>query len=686
MRIKNFINRLSVGQKVMTVIIVEVLSYSMVTSIAISQIHAVSGEVRQMANLYLPLFSSTENIRQQIQEGRLNLKEIIFVGDRVVYDKEAEENYLAARTLYNDGNREINREISSAENLINVSVDSLEGKNHLIVEYSDALLWNLSEIRQVNRINKNRVGKIFRHVEDGSFLIGMELLDEVSASETRLTSQLDSLVNELEKVKRASVAYAARVESTASRYTIIASALTVCFVIMVVFLIVRRSISIPLHMLTDVISSFDPLDDVDESDSEKNIMKRGDELGMLGRSFSLLKHDLVMQGRAINEAKEDAEKANRAKTKFLAAASHDLRQPLHAMRLYIEALRKKITDKDAQAVMVSIDAVSDSTSRLLDALLDVSQLEAGTFTPQFEDFPVNDILQRVVQSYQHLANLKGLELRFVPSTAIVHSDSILLERVIDNFLSNAVRYTQSGSILLGCRHRENKLSIEVLDTGPGVPEDKQSVIFEDFYQIHNKERDRSKGLGLGLSIARRLSACLNHKIEHSSVVGRGSRFAVVVDRNLKPYEGKAKETVLEIPGLDFDGRNVLLIEDDFAAMDATRQLLELWGCTVLVARSVDIALEQVQCAESRLDIIIADYRLPDELTGLDAITRVQKLLGYEVPAFIVTGEAETNNIQSACGIDYHVLRKPVRPAKMRTLMSFLLNRSTQSTIIETGHG
>jgi signal transduction histidine kinase/CheY-like chemotaxis protein len=686
MSIKNFVNKLSVGQKVMTVIIVEVLSYSMVTTFAISQIHAVSGEVSQMANLYLPLFSSTENIRQQIQEGRLNLKDIIFVGNRVVYDKEAERKYLVARTLFNDGNQEINREISSAENLINASLNSQEEKYRLIEEYSDALLWNLSEIRQVNRINKIRIDKVFRHVEDGSFLMGMELLDEVSASDIRLASQLDSLVNELVAVKKASVAYAVRVEKIAARYTIIVSFLTVCFVIMVIFLIVRRNISNPLHMLTDVISSFDPLAEVNESDYERNIMERGDELGMLGRSFSRLKHDLVMQRRALYEAKEVAEKANQAKTKFLAAASHDLRQPLHAMRLYIEALKKKITDKDALSIMVSIDAVSDSTSRLLDALLDVSQLEAGIFTPQFGDFPINDILQRVVQSYRHLANLKGLELRMVSSTAIVHSDSILLERVIDNFLSNAVRYTQSGSILLGCRHRGNKLSIEVLDTGPGVSKDKQSVIFEDFYQIHNKERDRSKGLGLGLSIVRRLSACLNHKIEHSSVVGRGSRFAVIIDCSFKPYESIVNEVVLEIPGLDFDYRCVLLVEDDFEAMDATRQLLELWGFTVLVARSVDIALEKVQRMENRLDIIIADYRLPDDLTGVDAIASVQELLGYEVPAFIVTGEAETNNIYSACGMEYHVLRKPVRPAKMRTLMSFLLNGSAQSTITGVRQG
>jgi len=684
--LKTIINNLSVGQKVMTVIIVEVISYSMVTTIALSQIHTVGVEVKQMADVYLPLFSSSETIRQQIQEGRLNLKEIIFVGGRVVYDKEAEETYLTARVRYKDEYLGINEEVSSAEELIRNSLLQEGSEDRLIHQFSDGLLGKLSEIRQANRIHNKRVEKVFRHVEDGSFLMGMETLGEVAASEAVLTGELDLLVAELETIKKASVEYAVRVEKIASGFTILASIITVCLVIVVVFIIVRRNISRPLHMLTDMISSFSALQEVKETESEKDLMLRHDELGMLSRSFNKLKHDLSAQGRALQDAKEEAERANGAKSQFLAAASHDLRQPLHAMQMYIAALRQKVHDEDALTVVSDIDAVSVSTGRLLNALLDVSQLEAGAIKPQFEDFPIQEVLRRVARAFAPFAQRKDLDLRIVPSSAYVHSDPILLERIIGNFTSNAVRYTESGRILIGCRRYGDELSVEVLDTGPGIPEEQKEAIFDAFHQIHNKERDRSKGLGLGLSIAQRLAAFLGHRIEHQSILGRGARFAIYVERRESAGAGFEDDAAQERMLGDLQGITTLLIEDDAAVLHATKQLLESWGCTVLGAHTTDKALELVTRPDSPApDIIIADYRLPDGSTGVEAITRVQLTLGSAVPALIITGDVEVTRLRDIADQGYRVLSKPVRPAKLRALVSHLLSGQTPPLEVKPTH-
>ena len=662
----------------MTVIIVEVMSYTMVTTIALLQIHAVGNEVKQMSDLYLPLFTSTEAIRQQIQEGRLNLREIIFVGDRVVYDKDAEETYIAARVRYEDGNRDITEEINWAEDLIEQSILQSGDGDSLISQYSPRLLMQLSSIRQASRIHNKRAEKVFRHVEDGSFLMGMEMIDEVSASEAVLTSELDNLVSYLEDLKKASVDYAVNVEKTASIFTILASIITVCVVIVIFFYIVKRNITKPLHMLTDAINSFNALSEVRETKSERDLMMRGDELGMVSRSFNKLKHDLWAQGHALRAAKEEAEQANRAKSQFLAAASHDLRQPLHTLQMYIAALRHKLQEKDALAIVADIDAVSVSTGRLLNALLDVSQLEAGAVKPQFTDFPVQEVLRRVTRAFEPMAHRKELDLRMVPSSTVVRSDPVLLERIIGNFASNAIRYTHEGSVLVGCRRRGAKLAVEVWDTGPGIPEDQAGAIFEDFHQLHNKERDRGKGLGLGLAIVRRLADCLDHRLEHESKVGHGSRFSVLVDiAEAAPVENEEEEPFDQFLR-DLRGVVVLLIEDDVPALKATHQLLEFWGCRVLPARSLDDGLAVVSTSSATPDVVVADYRLPDGLNGIEAITRIQLVLGVAIPAIIVTGEAQTEEIREISELGYRVLFKPVRPAKLRALMTHLLLQQSES--------
>lgn len=667
---------MSVGQKVLAVIFLEIISYSLVTTIALSQINSVGNVVKQMSDLYLPLFSSSETIRLQIQEGRLNLKDIIFVGDRVVYDKKAEEEYIAAKGKYQENSNNIDYEIDSSYELISEATSNKNIDDNLISDYRQDLLRQLSSIRQANRINSIRAEKVFSHVEDGSFLMGMEMVSDVIASENTLTKELDELVVVLDLLNNAAVKYADRVEKTASAFTILASILTFCFVITVFYYVVKKNISNPLHALADTFNSISALHNIEDSAIEKELMTRGDELGIVSRSFNNLKHDLSAQDKNLRDAKEEAERANRAKSQFLAAASHDLRQPLHAMQMYITTLQQKVKNQEVLKIVADIDAVSISTGRLLNSILDVSQLEAGAVKPHIEDFAIQEILHRAARSFRPMSYRKGLSLHIVPSSAYVRSDPILLEQIIGNFVANAVRYTDSGKVLLGCRRRNGFLSIEVLDTGPGIPKHQSEAIFEDFHQLDNKERDRGKGLGLGLGIARRLSDCLNHTIEHTSELKSGSRFAVVT------LLGKKPAILANKPKIDsglFDLRNtsILLIEDDLTVLDATQKLLTSWNCIVYCAKSFFEA-KQVLLDDSKIpDIILADYNLPGEKNGAQTIKALWEIIGYPISAFIITGEADTSEIRKIADHGFHVLSKPVHPAKLRALISHLLVKTSK---------
>ncbi len=661
------------------VIIVEIISYTMVTMIALSQINSVGIEVKQMSDLYLPLFSSTESVRQQIQDMRLNLKEIIFVGDRVVYDKDAEETYISERAQYIRKNELIADQISWAENLITVSAfDRVDGYS-VIREHSEKLLHQLVNIRQNVRIHGKRVEKLFGHVEQGSFLMGMEMIDEVNASEMNLNQELDRLIESLLDLKSASVNYAGQVESRASYFTIFASLLTVCIVITIFFFVVKRNITKPFHILTDTINSFDALQESDETRSEKNLMVRGDELGIVARSFNNLKHVLWDQRRDLQSAKDEAERANRAKSQFLAAASHDLRQPMHAMQMFIAALREKVSDEEALGILSNIDAVSVSTGRLLNALLDVSQLEAGDVQPQFESFPVQEVLRRVTRSFNVTAQRKGLEFKMVPSSFIVYSDPILLERILLNLVSNAIRYTAKGKVVIGCRRCGQDVSIEVWDTGVGIPAHQSEAIYEDFHQLDNDERDRGRGLGLGLAIVRRLCTCLAHQANHRSAVGRGSCFSILLKRGEVRSISSQKEDVESYATADLEGVKVLVIEDDLSVLDATCKLLESWKLKTITSKSTDEALKVVSIASEKPDFIIADLRLPGGSDGVDAITRIQLLLGEAIPSLIITGDVETSQDSFISDLGYRVLKKPVRPAKLRRLMTHLLKQHRRDT-------
>jgi signal transduction histidine kinase/CheY-like chemotaxis protein len=442
-------------------------------------------------------------------------------------------------------------------------------------------------------------------------------------------------------------------------------------------IIVRHNISKPLQLLTDTINAFTSWHKVEETEFEKDLIGRHDELGRMSRSFNRLKHDLWMQGQDLKEAKDVAERASRAKSVFLASASHDLRQPLNAMQMYIAALQLKLQDEEALKIVKDINAVSVSTSRLLNALLDVSQLEAGAITPQVEEIPVQDVLRRVFRSFAPVAREKGLELRLVNSSAFVRSDPVLLERIIGNFTSNAIRYTEQGAVLIGCRRRGAYISIEVVDTGCGILQSQIVSVFEDFYQINNKERDRGKGLGLGLAIAKRLSVCLGHELECSSILGKGSRFAVLVEA-CEGRVGQPENDALDMVMKGLTGTRILLIEDDIDVLKATRQLLESWGCMVYFGRNVDQVLSVTEgIKETPPDMIVADSWLPGNANGVEVVNQVREMLGVDIPAVIVTGDMDEGYIREITEMGFPVLSKPVQPAKLRATISHMATARSQ---------
>jgi signal transduction histidine kinase/CheY-like chemotaxis protein len=674
-------NSLSVGQKVMTVIALEILSYSVITSIALYQIHVMGNEIRQMANLYIPLLSANASIQQLVQDERVHFKDVVFYGDRVVYDKDAEDTYLEARSNYRTANNRINEFIGESERMVVNAVAELgSGDANVLLAFAPGLLDKLTRIRDAQVETTERVNNIFSHVEDGSFLMGMEMVDDVNAMEKVLLAELDSLESSLQELKAASVEYAANAEKASSRMTVLASLATVCVVIAVFFLMVKRHISRPLHTLTDEIKSFDPMmptGDGRDQEEQASLLARGDELGMVARSLLDLKQTLRSQGHALQSAKEDAERANRAKTKFLAAASHDLRQPLHAMQMYIAALRQRVKDKRGIAIIDDIQAVSYATGRLLNSLLDVSQLEAGAIKPQLEVFPLQDLLEKVAISFTPLAEKKGLELRLMPTSAHVYSDPALMERIIGNFLSNAVRYTQRGKIVLGCRRRGGDVSIQVLDSGIGVPQDQLMAIFDDFHQLRNDERDRGKGLGLGLAIVRRLAECLGHRVEVKSVLGRGSCFSVVASRGSPLVSQTLREERQESIEMihDLSSTDILLIEDDKVVAEATSLLLKSWNCRVRSVRTTEDALALVERGKFIPHLVLADYRLPGKFDGMEAIQRIQLSLQMAIPGIIITGESDITAIREIERMGYTIVRKPVRPAKLRRLIGHYAGRS-----------
>ncbi|WP_315737906.1 MASE1 domain-containing protein [Bradyrhizobium sp. SZCCHNR1093] len=381
-----------------------------------------------------------------------------------------------------------------------------------------------------------------------------------------------------------------------------------------------------------------------------------------------LRHAHMELERKVAERTQELELANAAKSRFLAMASHDLRQPLHALGLFVAQLRTPLKSGERTKTIERIDATRKEMDEMFNSLLDISRLDAGILTPKITEFPIARLLQTIETTFDQATREKGLRLRVRRSDAWVRSDAMLLERILLNLVSNAVRYTLRGGIIVGCRRRGEMLRIEVWDSGPGIPEDQKQNIFGEFFQLPGPERNRYGGLGLGLAIVDRLRVLLNHQVDLASTVGRGSRFAILIPMADKCVTSTEPVDSPRPAVVAVEGKVILVIADAPIVREETGGLLGKWGYSVLTAGSDEAALIRLAERQQRLDLIISDYHLASGKTGIRAVEQISAAFGSSIPAILTSGDTAPEPLRDAKDRGYILLHKPVDPMRLRAVM------------------
>ena len=374
------------------------------------------------------------------------------------------------------------------------------------------------------------------------------------------------------------------------------------------------------------------------------------------------------------------EAASRAKTQFLAAASHDLRQPVHSLSLLAESLKQETGTPRGQQLISNITSAVTSIDDLLGKLLDISRLDAGDVKADISTFALDSLIGSIVREATPVAEEKPLTLVAIPCECIVRSDPVLLGNILRNLIANAIKYTESGTITVGTEPSQTEdgkfiTRLYVRDTGMGIPQDQQDHIFQEFVQLNNPERDRQKGLGLGLSVCRRLSDLLGHSLRLVSSPGLGSEFSLdieLVSENIAP--AVAESYASENPVGDFTGTPVLLVEDDAMVRQSTSELLAGWGCDVRAFADATTCIHAVGESPGWGDILITDFRLPGEMDGQELTGKVRQLTGRDLPVLMVTGDTAPERIKALSSSGMAVLHKPVKPAFLRNAMRQILTQ------------
>jgi signal transduction histidine kinase/CheY-like chemotaxis protein len=412
--------------------------------------------------------------------------------------------------------------------------------------------------------------------------------------------------------------------------------------------------------------------------SQRISIRTGDELEALGNQFNSmaakLQESYATLERRVEERTRQLELANDAKSRFLATASHDLRQPLHALGLFAAQLRQRPSEDDRGQIVERINEAVAAMNELFNALLDISKLDAGALAPNVTEFPIAQVLKRIESTFAGAAREKHLSLRLSPCDAWVRSDPVLLERILLNLVSNAVRYTSKGGVIVGCRRRGDRLRVEVWDTGAGIPPDQRETIFSEFYRLGNRGADEGIGLGLGLAIVDRLCRLLGHSIELTSAVGKGSRFSIVAPlvapQTIVAEAPRPIHVALEAS----KGKLIVVLDDDPLALDGMGGLLRSWGCRVVSGDSLASALKGLAADDRLPDLIISDYHLPDGRTGIEAIERLRAKFGLPIPAFLISGDTHSEPLREARAGGYLLLHKPVEPLTLRATLSRMLKQ------------
>jgi len=381
--------------------------------------------------------------------------------------------------------------------------------------------------------------------------------------------------------------------------------------------------------------------------------------------------------RMLHAAKEAAEQASRAKTRFLAAASHDLRQPVTALGLWLEVLLNTVRDKEAIPALHRLRDSVDALSGSLAAMLELSQLEAGLTIPHIGRVALRPLLESLWAEFETLAEAKGLQLRCVAGDAMVQTDPQLLRRILSNLLTNAIKYTSRGKILLGCRRSSAGVRVEIWDTGIGIPASELETIFEEFTQLSQDRRSDSPGLGLGLSIVRRLAELLGHRVYVRSAVDKGSVFGIELPEAGRGAEDPARKAP-ERADIRFADRTGLVIDDDESVAESIAAVLRSWGCRTLTAASPGAAVLRLSESKSIPDFIVSDYRFKSDINGVDAITWIRAHTRRAIPAVIATADTAPDTVRQIVRSGNALLLKPVRPNDLKHVVLGLLRRGQQS--------
>jgi signal transduction histidine kinase len=374
--------------------------------------------------------------------------------------------------------------------------------------------------------------------------------------------------------------------------------------------------------------------------------------------------DAIDEVQRVEGERNDARRTDHEKSRFLAIASHDLRQPVHALGLFAATLQRRLAQSPDEPVARNLMRAVDGLERSFNAMLDISKLDAGALVPRPETFALRDMFRRLHMQYAGQAELAGLGLRFSPGGKSVTSDPQLLERIVGNLLQNAIKYTVHGGIVVVARSTRHCINIEVWDTGPGIAAAELPRIFDEFYQVGRGERDRSHGLGMGLAIVKRLADLLGHRLEVVSQPGRGTGFRIGVPIGGLPGIQEDLAPADTQPMTSLVPQMVLVVDDEEPIREGLRLLLQEWGYHVMTAADAAQADDATTALEGRVDLVLSDLHLGGGPDGVEVIENVRRLCGREVPAILVTGDTAPEQIRHVSDRDVAVLFKPVQPRRL----------------------
>ncbi len=369
-----------------------------------------------------------------------------------------------------------------------------------------------------------------------------------------------------------------------------------------------------------------------------------------------------------------AEQASQTKTRFLAAASHDLRQPVQAIELLVDALGEDLNNHPSRHLLDRIQDAGHGLRNLLNSLLDSTKINAAAINATPRNVNLMPLLERLCKEFSAQANAKNLDLRLVKTSRWVHTDPALLELIVRNLIENAIKYTRAGRVIVGCRGYGGGVRLEVHDTGPGIPESVQPLIFEEFYQVDSLDQERPKGLGLGLYIAKSLADLMQHHIGLKSRVGKGSMFYINLPSGREELNPNAQVTAPRASHNPLKGKVVLLIDDDVLVRSSVTEMLERWRCTTVCAESAESAISLLLSRGLIPNAIVADYRLRQQATGVQAIQALRLQLG-NIPAVILTGDTASSRIQEARESGFRILHKPLSGAQLRGALGEVITPS-----------